>query len=129
MNLTELISYRLNRAKETFEEAELMAKMKHWNTCVNRLYYACFYAVNALLLSRNFSSSKHIGVRGLFNQHFVKTGIIPKNLGKLYNVLFEYRKQSDYEDLFYIDVELVKPWIDLSKYFIDFIESIITVQL
>ena len=33
------IQYRLERVKETFEEAKTMANMGHWNTCVNRLYY------------------------------------------------------------------------------------------
>ncbi len=129
MNMNELISYRLERAKETIDEAEQMAIMEHWNACVNRLYYACFYATNALLLSKNYSSSKHAGVRSLLNRHFVKSQIIPKELGKLYNVLFEYRQQTDYEDLFQVDKELVKPWITLSKDFVYFIEKLITDDL
>ena len=129
MNINELISYRIERAKETIDEAEQMVKIGHWNTCVNRLYYACFYATNALLLSKNYSSSKHTGVRSMFNRHFVRTGIIPKNLGKLYNLLFEYRKQSDYEDLFQVNQELIKPWIPLSKDFVYFIEKLIANDL
>lgn len=42
-----LVKYRLERAEETLEEAEVMANMSHWKTCINRLYYACFYAINA----------------------------------------------------------------------------------
>ena len=45
----QLIRYRIQRAFETLDEARLMAESDHWNGCVNRLYYACFYAVNALL--------------------------------------------------------------------------------
>ncbi len=80
----------MNKAKETIIEAEAMADISHWNTCTNRLYYACFYAVLALLMENGMSSSKHSGVRGLFNLHFVKTGLIPENLGKLYNNLFYF---------------------------------------
>jgi uncharacterized protein (UPF0332 family) len=47
----ELIKYRLQRAESALEEAGVMADMQHWETCINRLYYACFYAVNALLLN------------------------------------------------------------------------------
>jgi len=46
-----LIQYRLDRAREAFEEALLMQREEHWNACINRLYYACFYAVTALLLT------------------------------------------------------------------------------
>ncbi len=58
-NLTELIHYRLERSRETLEEALLMQRERHWNACVNRLYYACFYAVTALLAMQGVSSGKH----------------------------------------------------------------------
>ena len=44
-----LIRYRMERARETLTEADLMAQSGHWNACVNRLYYACFYAVTAFV--------------------------------------------------------------------------------
>lgn len=128
MNITDLILYRLERAKESIIEAENMANISHWNSCINCLYYACFYAVSALLISKNLSSSKHTGIKALFNQHFVKTNIIPKKYGEHYNHLFIYRQQSDYEDFFRMEESKVKPWIALSKDFIDFIESIILNQ-
>ena len=49
-DLQALINYRLQRADETLEEARLMQNVAHWNTCANRLYYARFYAVSALLI-------------------------------------------------------------------------------
>ena len=39
----ELIKYRLDRAKETIDEAQIMADASHWNACVNLLYDTCFY--------------------------------------------------------------------------------------
>ena len=46
----EYIKYRFNRAEESFDEALIMIENKRWNTAINRLYYACYYAVIALLL-------------------------------------------------------------------------------
>ena len=48
--LQELVTYRLQRAEETLEEARVMQNIGHWNACANRLYYAAFYAVSALLV-------------------------------------------------------------------------------
>jgi uncharacterized protein (UPF0332 family) len=76
-----LMRYRMERARETLVEADLMAQIGHWNSCVNRLYYACFYAVSALLLQHNLSAAKHAGVRSLFNRHFVRPGAIAAALG------------------------------------------------
>ncbi|CAK8725621.1 hypothetical protein KKHLCK_17195 [Candidatus Electrothrix laxa] len=69
MNYKEdIVRYRLERAEETYQEALLMQREKHWNTCANRLYYACFYAVSALLQQHDFSSGKHSGVKAFFNR-------------------------------------------------------------
>lgn len=119
----ELIKYRLERAKETLIEAEVMANMNHWKTCINRLYYACFYAINALLIKNDLSSSKHTGVRSFFNKEFILTEEIPKEYGKLYNLLFKYREQSDYEDFFSIDNVVVKEWIKQVGKFIAILEK------
>lgn len=117
--LLDLIQYRLDRARETFEEALLMQSEEHWNTCANRLYYACFYAVTALLTRNGLSSSKHTGVKALFNQHFVKTGQVSRENGKLYNQLFEDRQEGDYVDFVLFDRETVEPWIPKVEQFIE----------
>ena len=74
----DLATYRIKRALETLEDARVLAQSSRWNACVNRLYYACFYAVSALLLQKGLSSSKHTGVRSLFNQHYVKPRNVPR---------------------------------------------------
>lgn len=107
-----LIQHRLQRARETLEEARLLSEMKHWNAAVNRLYYACFYAVSALLASRTMSASKHSQVRSLFSQHFVKTGLMSKDQAQLFNTLYDLRQESDYQDFFSADPQRVMPWLD-----------------
>ncbi len=49
----ELVKYRLNRARETYNEVRILIENKLWNTAVNRLYYSCFYAVIALLVDQD----------------------------------------------------------------------------
>lgn len=63
---------------------------------MNRLYYAAFCAVSALLMENNLSFKKHSGVRSAFHQHFIKTGLIDIEWGKLYDQLFEDRQEGDY---------------------------------
>jgi uncharacterized protein (UPF0332 family) len=62
------------------------------------LYYACYYAVNALLLSKKIQAQTHAGIRQLFGLHFVKTGRIDKELGKFYSIIFDKRLTGDYDD-------------------------------
>ena len=65
--LVDLIKYRLKKSKETLNDAKIIFEIASLTSTVNRIYYAMFYAVNGLLLSKNFSSSKHSGVRALLN--------------------------------------------------------------
>ena len=106
-----LIKYRIERAEETYKEALLMRTEGHWNTCANRLYYACFYAVSALLAKYELSSRKHSGIKSLFNQRIIKKKILDSTQGKLYNQLFEARQEGDYVDFVSFDRGLVEPWV------------------
>jgi len=119
-----LIKYRIDRAEETYKEALLMQSEKHWNACANRLYYACFYAVSGILVKYGFSSSKHSGIKSLFNQHIIKKIILHKNKGKLYNQLFEARQEGDYVDFVSFDSDLVEPWIPMVKEFIEEVKGL-----
>lgn len=52
---------------------------------VNRLYYAAFYGVSALLLERRYSFKKHSGVRSIFHKEIIKTGLLDTKWGKCYD--------------------------------------------
>lgn len=107
----DVVRYRLQRAREALEDARVLANASRWSACVNRLYYACFYAVSALLLQDGLSSTKHTGVRSLFNQHFVKTDKVPRVLAQVFNDLFARRQESDYLDFVQLEADQVQPWI------------------
>lgn len=102
----DLIAYRLQRAKETLVEADYNAKGEYYNAAVNRLYYACYYAASALMLTNNLDSSSHKGIKTMLGLHFIKSGIIDVKYGRIYQQLFENRQSSDYEDFVYCDAEL-----------------------
>ena len=45
----DLVAYRIARAKDTYEDAVILSERERWNSAINRLYYAAYYAVMALL--------------------------------------------------------------------------------
>ena len=120
-----LVAYRLERARESLEEAKILLDRGYGNTFVNRLYYACFYAVSALLLTRDFSTSKHSYLRSLMHREFVKTGLIPDELGKHFDLLFNNRMKGDYGDFVSFEAEDVSGWLEVTKKFIDHLEGLI----
>lgn len=101
----EVIVYRLARARETFDDAVLLAENEKWNSAINRLYYSAYYAVTALLLHADLKPTTHNGAKSVFSEHFIKSGIISKDLGRLYSQLFTWRQKGDYDDFYKFDKE------------------------
>jgi uncharacterized protein (UPF0332 family) len=79
---TDLINYRIARAKDTYDDALILAEKEKWNSTINRLYYASYYAVIALLLNSDLNPATHNGAKSNFSEYFVKTGKIIQNTGK-----------------------------------------------
>lgn len=121
----ELVVYRLDRADETMQEASLMAKEGHYNAAVNRLYYACFYAVQALLLKNQIAATTHAGVKSMLGLHFVSKGVLPIEFGKTFNTLFEKRHSSDYEAFAYCDKALIDDLTPLAEAFVNKIKELL----
>ncbi len=62
-----------------------------------------FYAVLALLATRNLGTSKHTGVIGLFDREFVKKGIFSRELSRSLRVAYDRRQTYDYGEFTAID--------------------------
>jgi hypothetical protein len=120
-----LVNYRLQRAREALDEAKILFDRGHLNTYVNRLYYACFYAASALLLTKGFSTSKHGYLRSLLHREFVKTGVISKELGNCFDDLFDSRQKGDYADFIRFKAEDVAGWLKPTQEFVDHIDQLI----
>lgn len=65
----------------------------------NRVYYACFYALSAVLLKEGQQFVKHTGVRAAMHQHLVSRGRLSKELGRFYDKAFAERQEADYNAL------------------------------
>jgi len=117
------VRYRLQKAKETISETRILIENKLWNTAINRMYYACYYAVGALLVKQGVETSSHSGSRQKFGQLYIHTGLISTEHGKHYSELFEKRQKGDYNDFIDFDEETVLRFFQPSIDFINVIEA------
>ncbi|MBI3967050.1 MAG: HEPN domain-containing protein [Chloroflexi bacterium] len=121
-----IVAFRLERAREALVEAEQTAAIGHWNSAVSRLYYACFYAVSAVLADGGVDLSKHTAVRAYFNRELVRPGALPADLGALYNTLFDRHNDADYQDFVRFAEADVRPWLSDTRRFLTAVESLLT---
>ncbi len=109
------IDYRVQKSTEIFDDAKLLALNLRWNSCVNRLYYSSFYLISALLYKHDIKAETHNGTKTQFNYHFIKTGKIEVEFGKLFSTLFDWRHETDYADFIDFDEDTVLPLIEQVK--------------
>ena len=116
-----IVLYRMENARRTLNEIADHCERGYWNTAINRMYYACFYAASALLVANKIVVKSHEGVRQMLGKHFVLTGQLSVGMGKFYTLIFNKRSSGDYEDFINHDQKTVD---ELYPYALTFINSI-----
>ncbi len=91
-----LADYWLSQAEASLSAARRELAAGELNFCVNRLYYAAFYAASGVLAARGQTYSKHAAVRAALHRDLVRPGLIEPHFGELYNRLFADRHDADY---------------------------------
>lgn len=120
-----MVTLEMERAIKTIGEMEYLQQGELWNTMANRLYYAVFHAVSALLIHDGHRVSTHKGSHVLFSQCYVKTGRLPKEYAMLYTQLETMRNEGDYNCYYDVAPELLIETLPQAREMIAAIEKII----
>ena len=94
-----LVNYRVQQARDALLASQVLIDAHLFRDAINRAYYAIFYSVLALLVTRRLGTSKHSGALALFNREFIKTGKLPNEMGRLARQSFDRRLEADYAEL------------------------------
>ncbi len=81
----EIVKLRLAGARQSMEESKLMSDNEFWNASINRMYYACYYAVSVLLIHNGIEAHTHAGGRQMLGLHFIRTAKLSQKWGNYYS--------------------------------------------
>lgn len=108
----------IKKAERFLKSAELLFKDGDYDSSVSRCYYAMFFITEALLMTDNLKASTHKGIITLFGKHFIKTGILNKEMGKILSEAYNARQIGNYAAGFIIPEEEAKNCLENAKDFI-----------
>ncbi len=128
-NRKDIVAYRIERAYTALEQAKLNLKLNCLEVTANRLYYAAYYVVSALLIANKIPAHSHEGNVTQFGLHFVKTGKVDREEGKLLSHLLTMRLKGDYSDRFGLTGADVLPYIEPTEAFIKKIAELAELSL
>lgn len=100
----------LASADRALSAARLLFENGFIRDAVNRVYYAMFYAAQALLRRHGIEVHKHSAVESALGFHFAKTGKMEPRFHRLFLDARQVREIADYD----VSAELVQVREDLS---------------
>jgi len=116
---SDVAQYWWSKALDSLASGRREFEAGSYSFAMNRLYYAAFYAVSAVLLGRQQSFKKHSGVRAAFHRQFIKTGLLDMKWGRLYDQLFEDRQEGDYVVFVSFEPEYVQTQLEQCSKFLE----------
>lgn len=108
----------LEKAARSIRSAEYLLENGDTDFAASRIYYACFYVAEALLLTRGLHFSRHGQVHGQYGLLFAKTKLLDPAFHRLLDDAFELRQAADYQAEVTIKPEVVQELIEGGRSFL-----------
>lgn len=120
-----LVGLQIEKAQAMLLQMQVGIEHRMWDMVANRVYYAVFHAVSALLINSEIEVGSHKGAAIRFQKHFVKTGIFSPQEAHMYSRLQQLREEGDYNCYIQTSEEEIMAYIEPAREFIAKIESMI----
>ncbi len=119
------ILLKLSKASALMDEVDILMQHRFYTTAVNRLYYSCYHATKALLLTVDLVPKTHSGVVSMLSKHFVQTGNFDLAHAAFFSRLMQERIEDDYSDFMTLNEAEVKELIEPAKAYLHYIEQLL----
>lgn len=113
----------LDKAQQSTEAAQSLLADNYADFSASRAYYAMFYALEALLLTKNLSFSKHSAVIAAFGKEYIKSGVLDARFHRAVIDAFDLRNAGDYGTMHAVSAELASQTIQNARELIHAVSS------
>lgn len=87
--MDDLVSYRIENAREKLESSKILLDAGHYKDSIGRSYYSIFTGVCAVLAKDGIDFKKHAGVIAYFQKEYIKQENLIKSILNIYRQLFK----------------------------------------
>ena len=122
----DLARYKLERAREEFDTAELLFENERLKAANNRAYYSIYYSLTAVLCLEPIAFKKHKDTIGYFNKNYVHTDKFPREIGRNISKAAKIRHASDYDEFYIASKEETEKQIRTAKELADLVDKFIS---
>jgi uncharacterized protein (UPF0332 family) len=109
------VTGHMKKACSNLESAQILFNNGMYDGSVSTSYYAVFYAVSALLASKDMEFSKHKTVINKYNEEFIHTGLLSSVSFRSLTALFRLRLDCEYDPIIFIGEDGAKEALKLAQ--------------
>ena len=120
-----LVGLYWTKVEQTIEEVRVAMAGESWSMAANRIYYACFHAITALLVKDGHPVGTHLGAKINFGKYYVQQGLASPEQGRLFSQLASLREKSDYDIYFKATKEDVQKYYPEAMALIEHIKTLL----
>ena len=120
-----LVRYWLEKAHESLQSARNEYRDGHLSFAMNRIYYACFYALTAVFKDKDKMFKKHKGLRSALHRDLIRNGNIEDRWGKFFDDVFEARQRGDYTPMVTFEPDQLDEFLQQAEQFLKEMEKLI----
>jgi uncharacterized protein (UPF0332 family) len=121
--MNEDLTIYFSQAEDSLQAARTLKSNGLFKGAVNHCYYAYFWIVRGLFLSKDIFTKTHTGVQSKFSEMFIATDLIPKKYGQYLAKLFKERQIADYELHGDFSQEDIDEYIAMVEDFMEFMKE------
>ena len=121
-----LVGLQLEKSQSMLQQMQLGIDNEMWDMVANRLYYALFHAVGALLINEGIQVGTHKGAFLRFHEMFVKTGKFSKEESHMYSRLQQLREEGDYNCYIQTSEDEILPFVEPTRQLISKISNMLS---
>lgn len=120
---TIIVNQEISKASSFLSDADKLVGMEMWNASANRVYYALYHAILAMMIHDGYAPKTHSGLITEFGKQYILTGKFDKENSKLLSKMRTIREKCDYDPFFYTSKEEMDPIIESTRRLIDTISK------
>ena len=113
-----LSGLRYEHVLECMETARELVALGHFKSAANRIYYAAFHSMRAILALDGIDMKHHSGVISEFRKRYIKTGVFDVSMSGIISELFNLRTGCDYDDFYVISKDAVVQHLKNAEVFV-----------
>ena len=114
----DMSAYRYEQGAQCLHSSKALIELGDYKGAANRSYYCVFHAMRSVMALDNVDFGNHGQVIGYFRREYIKTGIFPKEMSRIIDMLFKVRNKCDYDDFYVINKEDVVKQLNAAEYFL-----------